>query len=198
MSTVTGISSSGAASYAAQLAQTAGLKRSLYNLDTAVKSGNLTAAGSVLTALMKANPQFATSSTTDSTAAPDPINQGFQDLAGAISKNQTDAAQSAWTQLKSDLGKKGITQLVDGSALAAQTVAAHKVSMNQTLLSSLFGASSQTTPSVSTLLSGIGGASSSSNPLSDLVSNWLTYKASGSTSAAAAAATSGKSLNTAV
>ena len=105
MSVLSGISSSAGVSYATELAQTSALKRNLNNLGTAVQNGDLTSAGSILSAFIKANPQFAITSSADSQAQ-DPINQDFQALADAITNNLADTAKSAWTQIKSDLTAK--------------------------------------------------------------------------------------------
>ena len=48
-SMLTGISSSTDVSYATQLAQTSALKRSFYNLGTAIQNGDLSSANSILT-----------------------------------------------------------------------------------------------------------------------------------------------------
>jgi hypothetical protein len=197
MSALTGVSSSGSVSYATQLAQTSSFERSLYNLGTAVQNGNLTAAGSILTALMKANPQYATASSAgDASSSQDSINQDFQALTNAISNNQTDVAQTAWTQLKGDLAQKGISQITDGTTLAAQAVAENKAAMDQALLSNLFGTASDSSPSVITLLGGGSNPSSSSDSVNGVLSNWLTYEASGSASAPATTAAAGTSLDT--
>ena len=197
MSALTGVSTSGSVSYATQLAQTSNFERSLYNLGTAVQNGNLTAVGSILSALMKANPQYATSSSSDdSSQSQDPIDQDFQALGDAISNNQTDAAQTAWSQLKSDLAKNGITQISDPTTLAAQAVAENKSDMDQVLLSTLFGTDADSSASLTTLLGGDSNSSSGLDSVSALVSNWLTYKANGSASTPATTTTSGSSLDT--
>src|SRR5579863_8537831 len=106
MSTLSSVTNSAGASYAAQLASSSSLERSLYNIGTAIQNGNLTSAGSILSSLMAANPQFAaaaSSSSGDSSQSQNPINQDFQNLTSAISSNQLDAAKSAWTQLQNDL-----------------------------------------------------------------------------------------------
>ena len=94
MSAVSSISNSASVTYATQLAQTSALKRSLNSLGTAVQNGDLTSAGSILAAFIKANPQFA-STASDGSQAQDPINQDFQALADAVSGNQVDAAKGA-------------------------------------------------------------------------------------------------------
>ena len=191
MSTLSTVSNSAGVSYATQLAQSSSVERSLYSLGVAVQRGNLTKAGSVLNALMAANPQFAASSGS-STQSQDPINQDFQNLAKAISGNQTDAARNAWTQLRNDLAKQGVTANSNGSDLAAQAVAKSKATMEQSLVSSLFGGSSNATSQVTTLF---GGSTVSSDPISALVSNWLTYKSSGGASVTSPTDQSGSILN---
>jgi len=192
MSALSTVSNSAGVSYATQLAQSSSVERSLYGLGVAVQSGNLTKAGAVLNALMAANPQFAASSGS-STQSQDPINQDFQNLAKAISGNQTDAARNAWTQLRNDLAKQGVTANSNGSDLAAQAVAKSKATMEQSLVSSLFGGGTGGTSEVATLLGGSGAASS--DPISALVSNWLTYKSSGGASVTSPTDQSGSILN---
>ena len=157
MSSTSALGSSSSATYAVQLAQTSALQRSLYNLDTAVQSGNLSSAGSNLAAIMKAYPQYAPSAS-DSSSSQDPVNQGFQALADAIGKNDAAGAKTAWTKIKSELTKEGLPALKNPTDNTALVLAQNKESMDQSVLSSLFGTSSSTTPSVDSLL---GGASSS-------------------------------------
>jgi hypothetical protein len=177
MSTLSSVSGSSGASYATQLAQSSSLESSLYNLGNAVQNGNLTSAGSILTAIIQANPQYANTSSSGSSSSSspssDPINQDFQNLATAISSGDTGSAQSAWTQLKNDLAQSGVTINSNGAQLAAQAVAQSTVSIDQSILSSFFDASSSN-------------SSDSSDPLSALVTNWLTYKADGAASASSA------------
>jgi hypothetical protein len=172
----------------------------------------MTSASSILTALIAANPQYATSSSTSSTStsssstqSQDPLNQDFQNLASAISSNQPDTAKAAWAQLKTDLAKAGITNITSPTNLAAQAVAQNKVSMEQSLLSALFSGSNSdsSSPSLVSLLGGssdssstssspdltslLGGTSSSdtsssTDPVAAALSNWLTYQADGSAS----------------
>jgi hypothetical protein len=206
MSSLSSVSSLGNASYAAQVAQTSAFERSLYNLGTAVQNGDMTSAGSILTALIQANPQYAAASgaSGSSTQSQDPLNQDFQNLASAISSNQPDAAKTAWTQLKTDLAKAGITNISSGTALAAQAVAQNNVAMEQSLLSALFSNSSDSTsgsPNLATLLGGstdstdsnsnlatlLGESSDSSSTssapadsLTAALNNWLMYQSNGS------------------
>lgn len=187
MSAISNVTTSAGFSYATQLAQSSALERGLYNLGNAIQSGNLTSAGSVLKALMKANPQYASSSS-DGAPSQDPVNQDFQAIANAISSNQTAAAQSAWTQLKSDLAKNGLTQITDGTADTAKLLAQNKASIDQTVLADLFGNSSQGSSPLALL-------GATTDPLSSLVSNWLTYKATGTSSAQPSTANSGTTLN---
>ena len=195
MSGITGVSSSASVSYATQLAQTSALKRSLNSLGTAVQNGDLTTAGSILTAFIQANPQYASTSSAGSQSQ-DPINQDFQALADAISNNQVDTAQSAWAQIKSDLAKSGVTDLSDGPAATATLLAQTKASMDQQILSDAFGTSSGDGISLLSLLDGSSSSSSGAGLSSSLLSNWLTYKEGGSTSPTAAADSAGNNLDT--
>ena len=193
MNTLSSVSSSTGANYATQLAQTSSLEASLFNLGNAVESGNLTSAGTILTAVMAANPQYVTSSSGTSSQSQDPINQDFQNLANAISSSDSYAARSAWTQLKNDLANEGISTNNSPADLAAQAVAEGEASMQQTLLSSLFGGSSNSSSQVTTLL---GANSSSSDAVSNLVSNWLTYRANGDVATSSSNSGTTSSLNT--
>ncbi len=195
MSALSGISSSAGSSYATQLAQTSAFERSLYNLGSAVQNGNLTTAGSILSALMKANPQYAAASSGNTADSQDPINQDFQNLANAISNNQADTARSAWSQLKNDLAQNGITNISSGADLAAQAVAQSQISMEQSVLTNLFGVTSDTSPSVASLLGGSANSITSTDSVGSLVSNWLTYEADGNSSSPTGTG-SGGSLNT--
>jgi hypothetical protein len=201
MSTTTSIGSSGTTSYAQQLAEGATLKRSLYGLGQAVQTGNLTSAGSILTALEKAHPEYATSSSSDSSGSSDSINSGFTALKKAISENDTSAAKTAWSQLKTVLAEAGLTNISSGSQLAAQSQANLQASMNQTLVSTLLGgdSSSSSASSVSALL-GLDSSSSSSSStdsVDSLISKWLTYKSDSSTTTASKDSASGTTLDTA-
>lgn len=193
MSAVNGISSSASVTYAMQLAQTSALKRNLNSLGTAVQSGDLASAGSILAAFVKANPQYTSTASTGSTSQ-DPINQDFQALADAITNNQTDAAKSAWTQIQSDLSKSGVTDLSDGTAkLLAQT----KASISQQILSDALGAGSGGDLSLASLLGRSTDSSSAVGLSSSLISDWLTYQAGGNTSPTAANTNAGTKLDTA-
>jgi hypothetical protein len=226
MSSLSSVSSSANTSYAAQLAQTSAFERSLYNLGTAVQNGDMTSAGSILTALIQANPQYATTSgasgtstSSSSTQSQDPINQDFQNLANAISSNQPDAAKTAWTQLKNDLAKAGITNISSGTNLAAQAVAQNEVTMQQDLLSALFGGntSSNGSSNLSTLLGGStdstdsnssslasllgrstdsSSSSSGTDSVAAALNNWLTYQADGTASAPAGSSSTTDGLDT--
>jgi hypothetical protein len=212
MSSLSSVSSSANSSYAGQLAQTSAFERSLYNLGTAVQNGDMTSASSILTALIAANPQYATSSSTSSTSgtstpssstqSQDPLNQDFQNLASAISSNQPDAAKTAWTQLKNDLAKAGITNISSGTTLAAQAVAQNNLAMQQDLLSALFSGESNSASSSPSLVSLLGGSSNSSSTSSATdsvnaaLSNWMTYQADGSASTLANTDSSTDGLNT--
>ena len=194
MSALSSISNSASATYATQLAQTSALKRSLNSLGTAVQNGDLTSAGSILAAFIKANPQFA-STASDGSQAQDPINQDFQALADAVSGNQVDAAKGAWTQIKSDLAKSGVTDLSDGPAATAKLLAQAKASISQQILSDVFGTSTGGDGSLSSLLGGSSGSTSSAGISSSLLSDWLTYKAGGSTSPIPAASSAVSNLD---
>ena len=195
MSVLSGISSSAGVSYATELAQTSALKRNLNNLGTAVQNGDLTSAGSILSAFIKANPQFAITSSADSQAQ-DPINQDFQALADAITNNLADTAKSAWTQIKSDLATSGATDLSDGTAATAELLAQTQTSLAQQILSNAFGTSSGEGLSLTSLIGGNSGASGSVGSSSSVFSDWLIYQAGGNTSPAAASASAGNRLNT--
>jgi hypothetical protein len=194
MSALTGVSGSAGVTYATQLAQTSALKRSLYNLGSAIQSGDLTAAGSTLNAMMKANPQYALAST-GSKQPQDPINQDFQNLAKAISNNQVDTAKSAWAQLKGDLAKNGVTDIGNGKQLSAQAVAQSRASINQTIMANLGGTTSDGASTVATLLGGNDNSSAGTNPLNAMVTQWLAYKANGNSQSAPGTGTTGSGLN---
>ena len=195
MSAVSSTTSSASVSYATQLAQTSALQRSLYNLGTAVQSGDLTSAGSILSGIISANPQYASTSNGGSSSQ-DPINQDFQTLANAISNNQTDVAQSAWTQVKSDLAKDGVTNTTDGTSATAELLAQAKSSVVQQIISDTFGTSPGGGVTATSLLTGSLDSSSDAGLSSSLISNWLTYQAGGSTSPSAMVPSTGANLNT--
>jgi len=94
-------------------------------------------------------------------------------------------AQSAWTKLKGDLAGAGITNINDGGRLAANLEAETKTSLDQSLLSTLFGA----TPADSSVATLLGGAAAGTDAVSTLVSNWVTYKVNGASSATASPVT---------
>ena len=165
------------------------------SLGTAVQNGDLTSAGSILSAFIKANPQFAITSSADSQAQ-DPINQDFQALADAITNNLADTAKSAWTQIKSDLATSGATDLSDGTAATAELLAQTQTSLAQQILSNAFGTSSGDGLSLMSLIGGNSGASGSVGSSSSVFSDWLIYQAGGNTSPAAASASAGNRLNT--
>jgi hypothetical protein len=195
MNAVTGVSSSGSVNYATQLAQTSALERSLYNLGAAVQNGDLTSAGSILTEIIKANPQYAYTSS-DGSQSQDPINQDFQALADAISNNQADTAKSAWTQIQGDLAKSGITDLSNGAAATAELLAQTKASIAQQIISDTFGASSAGGISAASLPGGSSDTSGGTGLSSSLISDWLTYQAGGTASPPAAADITGTNLDT--
>lgn len=197
MSTVNSVSSSASVTYATQLAQTSALKRSLNNLGTAVQSGDLTSAGSVLAAFVKANPQYASTSSAGAQSQ-DPMNQHFQALADAISSNQIDTAKSAWTQIQGDLAKSGVTDLGNDAAATAKLLAQAKASMNQQILSDAFPTSSGGESSLSSLLGGSNDSSSAVGLGSSLLSDWLTYQQGGNASPIPTTTSAGSKLDTAV
>jgi hypothetical protein len=202
MSTTTAASNSSSATsaavaYATQLAQAAALKRSLSNLGTAVQNGDMTSANTILTALIQANPQWAASASSGSSStSQDPINLDFQTLATAISNDQPDAAKSAWATVQTDLAKDGVTNINSGAADTAQLLAQSKATIDQEVLSSVFGVSgSSGQSSVAELL---GGASSSGapDPLTSLLTNWATYEAGGNLTQVPTPGSTGTNLNT--
>jgi hypothetical protein len=187
MNATASVTSSSDASYATALAQAAKLKRSLYSIGNAIESGDLSAAGSKLTSLMKEHPEYAAASggTTD---AKNPINDDFKGVSDAIAKNDADGAKTAWTKLKSDLSSAGV-KLSDGAADTAKIVADNKAAMNQSLMSALFSSSSNSdTNMLSTLLGSSSSASSGSDSISATLSNWMTYQSKGSSTAATSTA----------
>lgn len=173
MSAIGNATGASSVDYANQIAQTSSLKRSLNNLGNAIQSGNLSSAGNILTSLVKANPQFATSGSS-ATQTSDPINLDFKAISDAIDKNDTNAAQAAFEQLKADLAKSNIT-INDGTADTAKLLADNKAAINGSILANAFGTSSDSTNS----LLGIGGNSSDNGGLETLVKDWITYKAGG-------------------
>jgi hypothetical protein len=171
------------------LAQSSGLNRSLKNLGTAVESGDLASAGSILSAIKQANPQFAASADSG-TASQSPINQDFQTLNDALANNQTDAAQSAWTQLKSDLASNGISITKNSASTTAQVLAQSRESLDLAILSNFFGSSSS-----SASLLGATSTSARNTDWQSTLSQWLTYKANGNASTTAAAGTTAGSVD---
>jgi hypothetical protein len=186
MSTVSGVSSESASvAYATHLAQSSQLQRSLYNLGAAVKDGDLNSAGTLLTALMKEYPQYASSSSSSSSSSgstdtSDPVNAGFESLSTAIDNNDPNAAKGAWQQLTTDLANEGVT-VSDSSDSTAQLLAGATASLDQSILSDTLGAGAN--------------SSSSGDTLSAVLSDWITYQATGSTSAATPAPTTGTNLD---
>jgi len=195
MSTVSSLSSSAGATYATQLAQTSALKRNLNNLGTAVQKGDLTSAGAILSAFIKANPQYASTSSGGSQSQ-DPINQDFQALADALSINQVDAAKSAWTQITSALAKSGVTDLNDGVSATAKLLAQAKASISQQILSDAFGTGSGSGISLTSLLGGSSGSNSGTGLSGSVLSDWLSYQAQGNPTSAGAAISARSILDT--
>ena len=189
MSALTGVSSSAGVAYATQLAQTSALNRSLSNLGAAVQSGDMISAGTLLSAIMEANPQYASSSTSG-TASQSPLNQDFQTLSNAVANNQADAAKSAWLQLKSDLASNGISITNNSASTTAEVLAQSAESLDQAILADFFGSSS----SDASLLSAAGNPATSTD-WESVISQWLTYKAGGNGSTTATAGTTARSLD---
>ena len=194
MSALSGISTSDSVAYATQLAQTSALKRNLNSLGTAVQNGDSSSASSILTAFIQANPQFASTSG-DGAQIQSPINQDFQALADAVSNNDVDTAKGDWTQIQSDLADSGVTDLGDGTDATAKLLAQAKASVSQQILNDAFSTSSASGPSVASLLGASNGPSSNAGVSSSLLSDWITYKAGGSTSPIPTAATAGSNLD---
>lgn len=182
MSSISSVGSSSSASYAVSLAQSSKLGRSLGSLDGAVQSGNLTAAGDIIAALVKDYPQYAVSSADGSSSLSDPINQGFQALSTAISNGSVDDARNAWAGLKQSLADSGVT-LSDNNSTMQKIIAEARESVDEAIISSL-GLGSSDSGRSAALLTGSG--SGTSDSLSALVSSWVTYKTNGATTPIAA------------
>ena len=195
-SATSSISSSTAVGYATQLAQISAVKRTMSNLGKAIEKGELVPASTILAAFFKANSQYVSTSPAD-TQSQDPLNQDFQDLAAAISDNQVAAAQSAWTQAKSDLANDGVTNLDNGAADTARLLAQNKASVNAQIISDSLGTSPGGEPTIAALLGGGGNSGSQIGLSSSLLETWLTYQPSGTTKPAAANSASGNRLDTA-
>jgi hypothetical protein len=192
----TAISSSTAISYATQLAETSALRRSLSNLGTAIQRGELVPASTILAAFFKANPQYTSTATTDSQTQ-NPLSQDFQTLATALSNNQADAAQTAWTQIQNDFAKQGVTSLGDGTNPTTEVVAQSNAATDAQILSNTFGASPDGESSIATLLGGSESSNSQTGVSASLLENWLTYKQTGTAAPAATTAGTPSVLNTA-
>jgi hypothetical protein len=192
---ITPISGSSAVSYAMQLAQTSAVDRSLSNLGIAIQRGELVPASSILTAFFKANPQY-TSTASDDSQSQDSLSQHFLALATAISNNQVDAAQTAWTQVESDLANNGVTNPGDGTASTSAVPAQTNDSTNEQFVRGMLGISSGGGASIAAFL---GGSSSSQTGLSSsLIGNRLIYQQSGITGPPETVSSAGNLLNTAV
>ncbi len=194
MSAITALSSTQSASYATQLAQSSAFQRSLYALGNAVQNGDLTSAGSILSAFIKSNPQYA-STASDGSPSQDPINQGFQALADAISGNQPDDAKAAWSQLKSALAQSGVTDISDGSAATTKLIAQTKDSISQQILTDAFSSSSGDLSLTSLLGGGSSGGAGSTGLPTSVLNDWLTYQSGGKTASSVPASSSGQALN---
>lgn len=177
MSTVNPLSSSASMAYATSLADSAKLKRSLFTIGSAIEKGDIATAESKLTSLLQDYPQYAT--TGDTAANPDSINAHFQTVSQAISQKDTEAAKTAWNTVKNDLSKSGIT-LSETGVDAAKLIAENRASVDRSILDAMFGGSSESSL-VSTLL-GKSSSDSAADSVSSLVSKWVTYKATGTTS----------------
>jgi hypothetical protein len=179
-----GISNSSGLDYAMDLARNSSLKRSLYHLSTAIENGDLPFARSVLTALIKANPEYSTSTPGEGSQPPDQTDQDFKALTDAISDNDIAKVRSAWTVVKADLARNGIASLSDGTAATAKLLAESKASVSLQILSATFGKSSTDVPS-GMLVFGERAHSESSKESglgSSLLNAWFTYKAGGNPS----------------
>ena len=163
--------------YATSLADSAKLKRSLFTIGSAIEKGDIATAESKLTSLLQDYPQYAT--TGDTAANPDSINAHFQTVSQAISQKDTEAAKTAWNTVKNDLSKSGIT-LSETGVDAAKLIAENRASVDRSILDAMFGGSSESSL-VSTLL-GKSSSDSAADSVSSLVSKWVTYKATGTTS----------------
>jgi hypothetical protein len=195
MSAVSSTTSSGE-SYAVQLAKSSALKRSLVNIGNAVQNGDMTTANTLITKFVKDNPQYAASSTSSSQSQ-DPLTTDFQTLAAAVSNNQVSAARSAWKQVTTDLSKDGVNLQSNNAQATAEVVAQSKASMDQEIISTIFGSSSSSdTSSLASLLSGSTDSSSTTGSSSSLLSSWVTYQETGSTTSSSTSSTLGSILNT--
>jgi hypothetical protein len=198
MSAVTStIGSSSAASFATQLAPASAWKRSLSNLGIAIQSGELAPASSILTAFFKANPQY-TSTSSDESPSPDPLSQDFQALASAISSNQIGAAQTAWTQVKRDLGNNGAPNPGDGTTSTSEFPAQTKASMDGQIVSNVFNVSSDGGAAIDAFPGGSEISSSQTGLSSTGDGNRLSYQPSGTTAPDAITSKRGILLDTAV
>jgi hypothetical protein len=192
----TAISITSAVSYATQLAESSALRRSLSNLGMAIQRGELVPASTILAAFFKANPQY-TSTTPADSQSPNPLAQDFQTLATALSNNQADAAQTAWTQIQSDFAKQGVTNLGDGTNPTTEVVAQSNAATDAQILSNAFGASPSGDSEIATLLGGSESSTSQTGISASLLENWLTYKQTGTAIPAATNPATPSVLNTA-
>lgn len=201
MNAAAGISSSTGLNYAMDLAKNSALKRSLHRLGMAVENGHLPSARAVLTALIQANPEYNTTPTKPGATPPNQTDQDFKALTEAIANNDTGKAKSAWTLVKADLAKNGITRLSDGMAATAKLLAESKASVSQQILSATFVGGSTGVASGLALL-GRGNESNDHSTLEtglggSLLSAWLTLKTSGNSMPPATPDSTGKKLDTA-
>lgn len=195
MSSTSSIAGSSAMAYATELAQTSSLKRSLYNIGNAIENADLATAGKRLTALMKAYPQYATSST-GTTNSSNPINDDFKEVSDAITKNDADGAKTAWAKLKADLADAGVKGLTDGTSDTSKLLADSKASRNQAILEAFFSTGSDSGADTLSTLLGSSTSASTDNSVNALVSNWLTHRTTGTSGASSSTSnTSGSILN---
>jgi hypothetical protein len=181
-------SSSSTTSTALATAQAALRKRYLKQMGDAIESGDLSSAKSALKSAIKAfgGSTSSTTSKSDSSSkdsdSGSAINKDFDAISTALDSNDTAAAKSGWTQLKTDLSDAGLTNLDDSSTMMAQAMASLNEQNQTSLIKALFGDNSSDT--------------SSSSDISSILSNWMTYKENGIAAKAQATKNSGTTLNT--
>ncbi len=197
MSAATGaISSSSSVGYATQPAQTSALRRSLTSLSVAIQNGELAPASSILVAFFKANPQY-TATADDGSQSQDPLAQAFQALATAISNNQVDAAQTAWTQVKGHLARDGVTSLGDGTTSTSEVPVQTEASNGEQIVSNPFDVNSGSDAAITAPLDGGDSSDHQSGVSGSLIGNWLTYQQGGTAAPATTISSGGELLDTA-
>lgn len=195
-----------ALTYATDLGQASALRRTMYNLGKAIQSGELVPASQILEAFFKANPQYVSSasdaspasSSSSSSSPQSPLANDFQTLATAISNNQVGAAQTAWTQIKSDFAKAGVTNLGDGTSATTEALAQSNAATDGQIFSDMFGASQGGNSSISELIGGGSNPSGQMGVSGSLMEEWLTYKQGGPATPAANASGTANLLDTKV